>query len=159
TPLPLGAWQVFLAILSVAAAAGFGILPFILEYRAWAKLAESSALTTVVSQMENLEALALQIGNATRQWLTVQNEADRTASVAKAIADRIAQEAKNFTEFLRQAAEGEKATLRLEVDKLRRVEKDWLQVVVRMLDHVYALHQGAVRSGQPNLIGQLGSFQ
>jgi len=48
---------------------------------------------------------------------------------------------------------------RLEVDKLRRVEKDWLQVLVRMLDHVYALHQGALRSGQPNLIGQLGAFQ
>src|SRR5262245_58076181 len=122
TPLPLGAWQVFLAILSVAAGACFGILPFVLEYRAWAKLAESSALTTVVSQMENLESLALQIGNATRQWLTVQDQADRTTSVAKGIADRIASEAKNFTEFLRQVGEGEKATLRLEVDKLRRVE-------------------------------------
>jgi molecular chaperone GrpE (heat shock protein) len=28
-----------------------------------------------------------------------------------------------------------------------------------MLDHVYALHQGASRSGQPTLIEQVGSFQ
>jgi len=51
------------------------------------------------------------------------------------------------------------ATLRLEVEKLRRVESEWLQVAVRMLDHVYALHQGACRSGQPHLIEQVGSFQ
>ena len=28
-----------------------------------------------------------------------------------------------------------------------------------MLDHVYALHQGALRSRQPNLIEQVGQFQ
>jgi molecular chaperone GrpE (heat shock protein) len=28
-----------------------------------------------------------------------------------------------------------------------------------MLDHVYALHQGAIRSGAPKLIEQLGHFQ
>ncbi len=159
SPLPLGPWQISIAILTVAGGACFGILPFVLEYRTWAKLAEASALTTVVSQVQNLDRLASQIGGATRQWLTVQEQADKTAGVAKGIAERIAAEAKDFTDFLRRAGEGEKATLRLEVDKLRRVEKDWLQVLVRMLDHVYALHQGALRSGQPNLIGQLGAFQ
>ena len=34
-----------------------------------------------------------------------------------------------------------------------------MQVLVRILDHVYALNQGALRSGQPNLVAQLGSFQ
>jgi len=159
SPLPLGPWQVSIAILSVAAAAGFGILPFVLEYRAWAKLAETSALTTVVSQVQNLDRVASQIGSATRQWLTVQEHADKTAEVAKGIADRLTAEAKGFADFLQRAGEGEKANLRLEVEKLRRSEKDWLQVMVRMLDHVYALHQGAVRSGQANLIGQVGSFQ
>jgi molecular chaperone GrpE (heat shock protein) len=42
---------------------------------------------------------------------------------------------------------------------MQRGEKDWIQVSVRMLDHVYALHLGAVRSGQPNLIAQLSNFQ
>jgi molecular chaperone GrpE (heat shock protein) len=53
----------------------------------------------------------------------------------------------------------EKATLRLEVDKMHRAENEWLQVSVRMLDHVYALHLGAARSGQPNLIAQMTNFQ
>jgi len=32
-------------------------------------------------------------------------------------------------------------------------------VVVRLLDHTYALHQGSLRSGQPRLVEQLGHFQ
>jgi hypothetical protein len=60
---------------------------------------------------------------------------------------------------LQKSNDGEKATLKLEVEKLRRAEAEWVQIVVRMLDHVFALHQGALRSGQPNLIGQLGNFQ
>src|SRR5204862_3437316 len=49
--------------------------------------------------------------------------------------------------------------LRLEVEKLRRAEQDWVQVLVRMLDHIYALHQGALRSSHPNVASQVGSFQ
>ena len=60
---------------------------------------------------------------------------------------------------MQRANDSERATLRLEVEKLRRAEADWLQVLVRMLDHVFALHQGALRSGQPGLIEQLGNFQ
>jgi molecular chaperone GrpE (heat shock protein) len=60
---------------------------------------------------------------------------------------------------MKRANDSERATLRLEVEKLRRVEGEWLQVLVRMLDHVYALHQGASRSGQPKLAEQVGSFQ
>jgi molecular chaperone GrpE (heat shock protein) len=157
--LPLGAPQISFACLCVAAGAGFGILPFLLEYRITAKLAEASALTNVVSQMENLDRLASRIGGATGQWQTVQEQADKTADLAKGIVERMTGEVQAFTDFMRRANDGEKATLRLEVEKLRRAEKDWLQVLVRMLDHTYALHQGALRSGQQNLIAQMGSFQ
>jgi molecular chaperone GrpE (heat shock protein) len=68
-------------------------------------------------------------------------------------------EVQSFTEFMQQANEKERGTLRIEVEKLRRAEADWLQVLVRTLDHVFALHQGALRSGQPGLIEQLGHFQ
>ena len=73
--------------------------------------------------------------------------------------ERIAAEAKAFADFMQKANDTEKNHLRLEVDKLRRSENDWLQVVVRSLDHVFALYNGAIRSGQPKLIEQLGNFQ
>jgi molecular chaperone GrpE (heat shock protein) len=116
-------------------------------------------LTTVVSELKNLEAIAGQISGATGRWQNAQDAADKTARSAGEIADRMTSEVKAFTEFMQRANDSERATLRLEVEKLRRAEADWLQVLVRMLDHVFALHQGALRSGQPALIEQVGNFQ
>jgi molecular chaperone GrpE (heat shock protein) len=157
--LPMGPWQIGFVVLCVAGGAWLAIMPFLLEYRVVAKLAEADALATVVAQLQKLETVAAQIGNATGQWQTVHEEAAKTAAAAKAIAERMGKEVQGFTEFMQQANDGEKATLRLEVEKLRRAEADWLQVLVRMLDHVYALHNGALRSGQPNLIENLNNFQ
>jgi len=156
---PLGPAEAALAVLCVAGGALLAIVPFLLEYRAVVRLAEAGALTTLVSQVRNLEAVATQIAHATSQWQTVQEQAGTTASGAKEIADRMSAEARAFTEFMQRANDSEKATLKLEVEKLRRAENDWLQVMVRMLDHVFALNQGALRSGQPSLIEQLGNFQ
>jgi molecular chaperone GrpE (heat shock protein) len=157
--LPLGLWQMVIAGSCVLAGACLGVLPFVLEYRILLKLVETSALTTAVAQIRNLESIAAQISNATGRWQNAQEEAEKVAATAKAISDRMAMELKAFTEFMQRAGEGERATLRLEVEKLRRSESDWLQASVRMLDHVHALHQGAVRSGQPKLLEQLTAFQ
>ncbi len=155
----LGHWEMCFVVLSVLAGAVLGIAPFLLEYEALAKLAEAGALTTVVSQLHNLEGIAAQISGATSRWQDAQDAAEKTARSAREIAERMTAEAQAFTEFMRRASDNERATLRLEVEKLRRAEGDWLQVLVRTLDHVFALHQGALRSGQPGLIEQLGNFQ
>ena len=155
----LGHWEMCFVVLCVVGGALLGIAPFLLEYDALVKLAEAGALSTVVSQLHNLEGIAAQISGATGQWQDAQDQADKTARAAREIAERMTAEVKAFTEFMQQANDSERATLRLEVEKLRRAEGDWLQVAVRMLDHVHALHQGALRSGQPNLIAQLGNFQ
>jgi molecular chaperone GrpE (heat shock protein) len=55
--------------------------------------------------------------------------------------------------------DSEKAALRLEIEKFRRGEAEWLQVLVRVLDHVFVLHAAAARSGQPKLAEQIASFQ
>jgi molecular chaperone GrpE (heat shock protein) len=157
--LPMGPWQLGFVVLCVAGGAWLAVLPFLLEYRVLLKLAEARAVTTLDEQMKNLEALASQVTGATARWQTVEEQAEKTSAGAKAIADRMGAEVQAFTQFMEQVNSSEKAALRLEVEKLRRAENEWLQVLVRMLDHVYALHVGAVRSGQPTLIEQLGNFQ
>jgi molecular chaperone GrpE (heat shock protein) len=134
-------------------------MPFLLEYRFAVRLAEARGLNTAVEQLRKLEALASQINGATGQWQTVHEHAGKVAALAQGIADRMGAEAKAFSQFVERANDGERATLRLEVEKLRRAENEWLQVLVRILDHVHALHAGALRSGQPNLSEQLGHFQ
>jgi molecular chaperone GrpE (heat shock protein) len=155
----MGPWQIFFIVLCVAGGAWLGVLPFLLEYRLVAKLAESDLLTSAVAQMRNLETLATQISSATGHWQQVQDQGEKSAALARELTERMNAEVLDFTELLQRAEDREKLNLRLEVEKLRRGQDDWLQVLVRMLDHVYALNQGAVRSGQASLIAQMGNFQ
>jgi molecular chaperone GrpE (heat shock protein) len=150
-----------MALCTAAVAAGAWLLvtPFILEYRAALKLAEADALRSTVAQIKNLEQIKQQIAEATGNWMNIQGECARTVQTAKEVADSMAAEARAFTDFLRQANDTEKATLRLEADKLRRQEQDWLQVTIRLLDQVFALYTAACQSGQPHLVQQIGLFQ
>jgi len=158
-----GNWPELAAAGLVALGAILGVLPFILEYRAASKLVEMNLLTGVTEELKNLEHYAAQVTTATDQWQRLQDvgqtSAAKTAASAAEIADRMTHEVRNFNEFQAKLNDHEKQMLRLEVDKLRRVEGDWLQVCVRILDHVYALHIAAVRSGQPEIAAQIGQFQ
>jgi molecular chaperone GrpE (heat shock protein) len=156
---PLGAWEMAIYFACIAVGAALSSLPFVLEYRAVMKLAETAGLTSVVDQVQNLDRLAAQISGATGRWQEAQAQADKTASAAREIADRMVGEVQAFSEFMQRANDSEKGTLRLEVEKLRRAEGEWVHVLVRVLDHIYALHLGAVRSGQPGLIEQITNFQ
>jgi len=163
--LPLDRWE--LSALGVCATLGalLGILPYLLEYRAvikygaLIKLIETSSLCAATEKISNLESCVAQITSATDHLQNAQSQADKTASLAKDITDRMSAEAREFTAFLQKANDSEKATLRLESEKLRRAEADWLGVLVHVLDHVFALTRAAERSGQDNLIAQLTQFQ
>ena len=156
---PLGRWEITAAVISVTLGAVLAILPFFLEYAALVKRIETSALGTAAEKIQKLESLAAQISGATNHWQSAQDQADKTAALAREISERMAAEVREFTAFMQKINEGEKATLRLEVEKLRRAENDWLNVLVHMLDHVYALYSAAERAGQTHLVGQLGHFQ
>jgi molecular chaperone GrpE (heat shock protein) len=109
--------------------------------------------------VKNLEAIAKQISFATGQWQSVNDHSSKAVASATEIGEKMAAEARAFGEFMQKANDTEKANLRLEVDKWRRSENDWLQVVIRMLDHAFALHSAAVRSGKTGLIQQITQFQ
>lgn len=156
-PLPLD--QIITIAVCVALGALLGILPFLLEYRALLKLIETSSLDSATEKIQDLAGFVAQIISATDHLQTVQVQADKTAGLAREITDRMTAEVRDFTTFMQKANDGEKATLRLEVEKLRRAENDWLNIVIYMLDHVFALNRAAVHSGQEKLIAQLGQFQ
>jgi len=157
--LPLGHWEMAACAVCVLLGALLGVLPFLLDYRIVNQAIQAQALGAVSEKIQNLERLAAQISSATNHWENVQLNAEKTSQSAREIADRMAAEVHGFTDFMKKINESEKSTLRLEVEKLRRSEGDWVQVLVHVLDHVHALHVGAVRSGQPRLIKQLSLFQ
>jgi molecular chaperone GrpE (heat shock protein) len=160
---PISQAEIYISVGCVAFGALLGCLPFILEYRATKKLVEINAVTTVAEQLQDLKKYSAQVSTATDQWARVQEVtqggAEKTTAAAREIAERMATEIREFNEFQVKLNDTEKGALRLEVEKLRRAEGDWLQVVARILDHIFALHTAAARSGQPELAEQIGQFQ
>jgi len=156
---PLDLWRSAVIVAAVAAGGYLSILPFLKEYESASRLAEADQLQSVASQINNLQEVSGQIASATGRWQSVQEASEKIARQAQEMADRMTAEAKAFAGFMKSANDTEKNNLRLEVDKLRRAEGDWLQVLVHTLDHVFALHQSGMRSGQANLIENLTNFQ
>jgi molecular chaperone GrpE (heat shock protein) len=143
----------------VALGAILGVLPVWLQYRAEMRLYEVGVLKDTLAQVRNLEQVAERIATATGQWQTVQEHSVKTVNAAREAGERMAAESKAFSSFIEKSRNTEIAHLQLEVDKLRRAETEWLQVLVHVLDHVFALHSAALRSGQRGLIEQLTGFQ
>jgi len=158
-PHPVDRWEIVTAAACVALGAVLGAMPFILDYRAIVKVIEAGALGSIGEKIQNLEKLAAQINAATNEWTNAQTQAERTAAGAKEISDKMAGEIREFSGFMQKMNDSEKAALRLEIEKFRRGEAEWLQVLVRILDHVYVLHAAAARSGQPKLEEQIAGFQ
>ena len=160
---PISELEIGLAIGGVALGALLGCLPFILDYRATAKLIEVNAVGTIAEQLNDLKKYSSQIAAATDQWALVQEvtkgNTEKTVAAAGEIAGRMTAEIREFNDFQLKLNDTEKGALRLEVEKLRRAEGEWLQVVARILDHIFALHNAAARSGQPELAEQISQFQ
>lgn len=159
SPLPLNLWQVALCSFAVFAGCAFLITPFILEYRAAIKLQESKNLASTVEKIEKLEEVAKQITSATNYWQSVQNEAVKIVESARKIQEQVSRQTKEFSDFIARANDIEKATLRIEAQKLEKLHEEYVQVVVRLLDQVYALYRAALASGNQRIIEQISLFQ
>ena len=113
----------------------------------------------MADRIQDLERVTALISSATNEWVHAQTQAEKTSNSAKEIADQMTEEARQFAAVMQKLNDNEKSALRLEVEKLHRAEVEWLQVLVRILDHVFALHAAAERSGQPRVAEQMTQFQ
>jgi molecular chaperone GrpE (heat shock protein) len=156
---PLSRWEIAAVAPCFGIGAWLAILPFLREHKAAVKLWEQTNLVEAAQQLDQLVTVANQISAATTHWQSVQDSAAKTVAASDELARRMAGETKGFAEFFQRAEAQEKAAMRLEIDKLRRGEGESLQVIVHLLDHVYALFLASVRTGQPQLTQQLGQFR
>ncbi|MCC7374105.1 MAG: hypothetical protein IT581_05590 [Verrucomicrobiales bacterium] len=155
---PLKLWEMVAVVVCAALGGWLAVMPFLKEYEAAVKLAETDGLTRTMEKLNQLDTVAERITAATSQWQGVQERATQTAELAKGVVDRLAREAESFAVAVSRTSDGERQKLKLEVDKMRRAEGEWLQGVGRIMDHVFALHVAAVRSGQPALAEQIDRF-
>jgi molecular chaperone GrpE (heat shock protein) len=147
----------------VALGALIGIIPFVLDYRAMGKALEVNALGAVSEKIQGLGQLTEKISAITDQWHVIHESvgqnAEKTGVAAKEIAEKMGTEVREFAEFMKKLDNNERSALRLEVEKLRRGEVEWVQTLVHVLDHIFALHAAAARSNQPKVADQIAQFQ
>jgi molecular chaperone GrpE (heat shock protein) len=159
SPHPISQWEIMACFATATLGAVLGVFPFVLDYRAMGKAIQANALGAVSEKIQDLEKLAAQISAATDQWDVIQGQAEKTAAGARQITEKMGTEVREFSEFMQKINDSEKAALRLEVEKLHRGEAEWLQMLVHVFDHIFALHAAAANSGQPKLAGQITQFQ
>jgi molecular chaperone GrpE (heat shock protein) len=157
--LPFSPWELAGVVTCVSAGAWLAVWPFLLEYQAQVRLADTGNLSDAIARIQQVQKVADHISTATAQWQGVQESCAKSVASAGELQEQMDRKVKDFTEFLRKANDTERAALRLEVEKLRRTEADWIQVLVRVLDHVLALHGAAVRSSQPQVATQITLFR
>src|SRR5271168_3850765 len=75
--------ETLLALFCALMGSLLAVTPFVLEYHAAVKMVETGALVSILSQIQNAEEIAKQIGGATSQWQGIQEQAVNTAAIAK----------------------------------------------------------------------------
>jgi molecular chaperone GrpE (heat shock protein) len=150
---------VAVAIVAWMVGAYLCVWPWILEFKAQTQHLENETLASALAQIERLEEVGAKVQNATGNWQSAQDAAVRVVNAAREIEDKIKADSKDFMEFAERVSNDEKQHLKLEIEKLRRSEAEWLQVAARMLDHTFALTTAAQRSGQQNVATQTSNFQ
>jgi molecular chaperone GrpE (heat shock protein) len=156
---PLLWWEAMLIVVCVAAAAGSFIFPFARRNHDNQALAQAKLLAQTSLKLQQLDQLTAQITAATSQWREYHEHSSQNTAAARTIAESMSAETRKTVELLQKGSDVEKGNLRLEVEKLRRAEAEWVQIIVHILDHVFAIFQAANRSGQPAFMEQMGLFQ
>ena len=156
---PAQPWQVISILVCALFGASFAIAPFYFEFKAEAKAIEIAQLTSVAKEVGNMKAVAKKISEASENWDSVQEASAQTAKLAEEIAEGIQASVKEHDAFMTKACTDELKTLRLEVEKFRRMETDWAKSLVSVLDLVYRLERSAAASGKKPFIKTTGIFQ
>ncbi len=155
---PVG-WNLAMIVACLGLGIFFSVLPFLAEFREESRRFDSVQFKSTLEQIQQLESIGELVSAATGQWEEVQNQCEGVVKTAGEVAERTKAETDRLVEITSKADTRERDHLRLEVEKHRRGEREWLEVLVGIMDHVFALHRAAVRSGQEKLIKQIEGFQ
>lgn len=155
---PVG-WDWVVIIVCFALGIFFGGLPFLTEFLESSRRFEATEFRSTLEQIRQLEKVGGLISTSMSQWKEVHERCDEVVKVAEKIAVQTRSERERLDQITEKANAQEREHLRLEVEKRRRDEREWLEVLVGIMDHIFALHRAAVRSGQVKLIQQIEDFQ
>ncbi len=152
-------WYLAMLIACVGMGIFFAVLPYLFEFREESRRFDANEFRGTLEQIRELEKVGERVTAAAEQWERLQEQCGVTVKAAETIGQASQTQMDRLVEITQKADTRERDHLRLEVEKQRRGEREWLEVMVGIMDHVFALHRAAVRSGQAKLIKQIDGFQ
>lgn len=159
TQHPLSGSAVWTITLLVFSGAWIAVTPWIMEQRSKTKLSELEGLKGVEESIQKMNSFSDGVNSALLSLSNVQEIAQASAQRAAEAEEKIAQYGLDFEERFSKAANYEKSALQLEIDKLKRIEKDWVSSASGMLDHILALASAGIHSGKPEIAEQMKRFR
>ena len=157
--LVLEGWELLMVVVCMGLGSAFGVWPFLAEYREEARRFEAREFGSVLGQVRRLEEVGKLVSESTEQWREMAEKGELLAKAAEETAVRVREERELFREIAEKADAKERDHLRLDAEKLRRSEREWLGSLAGIMYHVFALHRAGKNSGQAKLIQQLNGFQ
>lgn len=155
---PLTGMELVAVVFCVSAGAISLIYPFKRRLDHESQAEQAMAFKSSVSRLSGIEDLASRIEIATSRWTEIESKAEQSLSTSKEISEEMIGESESFKEFIRNASSEETQHLRLMVEKLKKAEKEWVHIIMAMMDHATALKWAAQRSSNPNLIQQITNY-
>ena len=108
------------------------ITPWLVEFKAQTCHLENETIADAMAQLQRLEEVGARVQSATAAWQAAHDSAARVTQTAREIEEKIKTDMKDFMDFAERVNSEYKNHLRLEVEKLRRSEGDFIQVTARL---------------------------
>ena len=156
---PLSGSAIWTITLLVVSGAWIAVTPWIMEFRSKTRLAELEGLKGVQESIQKMNSFSDGVNSALLSLSNIQEIAQASARRAAEAEEKIAQYGQDFEERFSKAANYEKSAFQLEIDKLKRIEKDWVSSASGMLDHILALASAGIHSGKPEISEQMRRFR
>ena len=139
--------------------AWIAILPWFQENKNNAALSQLDGLRSVSECIQQMNTFSAGMNSAIASLANVQKMTEASARAASEAENKIVAHSQDFAERLAQAVNYEKSSFQIEIDKLHRIENDWLSTGIGIMDHVLALTNAGIQSGKPEIIEQMRRFR
>lgn len=139
--------------------AWIAILPWFQENKNNAALSQLDGLRSVSECIQQMNTFSAGMNSAIASLANVQKMTEASARAASEAENKIMEHSQDFSERLSKAVSYEKSSLQMEIDKLCRVENDWIHTGIGIMDHVLALTHAGIQSGKPEIAEQMRHFR
>ena len=139
--------------------AWIAILPWFQENKNNAALSQLDGLRSVSECIQQMNTFSAGMNSAIASLANVQKMTEASARAASDAENKIVAHSQDFAERISKAVSYEKSSFQIEIDKLHRIENDWLSTGIGIMDHVLALTNAGIHSGKPEIVEQMRRFR